>query len=366
MGSSSLPSRPESQRRALVAVAALGLVTACGSGGVPGVTVNNAQTDVVFGNPAVGAAPVTPPSNGNFVPQGPGIGFPSPPTLPGLTFNHQPPQFPVDNQPPVRSSFCPGPPLFATAPAAATTSVQDQPKPGFYLWQLLRAEELAEKVVVKTAKYTNYEISNVSAITSTPNPQGPPTTVFTFDQVMPIGGGSTLTITYQVKQNAPGANVGQVQNVGTPRRVSEPDAGVAIKAEVQRDASGKETGSFKPAVAVLILPLPVVGGAQFTGAGSDAKGGSMQVQGTVKGVDRVAGCNDYVQGYRVDATVTSSGANGQAGPNVAQTYIIETQSGGLVIGNTQTPTGSKVTTSSIAGDITPAKKPKSIPKDLQP
>jgi hypothetical protein len=329
--------------------------------------VNNAQTDVVFGNTAATSAP-TAPSTGGFVPLGPGVGFSTPPPLPGLNFHHRPRfTFPDTDREPVRSSFCPGPPAFATAPKAATTSVQDQPKPGFRLWQLLRSQEVSPKVFLKTAKYTNYEIRNVSAITSTPNPQGPPTTTFTYDQVAPIGEGNTLTTTYQVKQNAPGANVGQVQNIGTPRRVSEPDAGVAIKAEVVRDASGKITDSFKPLTAVLILPLPIVGGASFTGTGTDpSTGGSLQVQGTVKGVDRVIACDSFVQGYRVDATVTSNGSKSQAGPSVDQTYVIETQAGGLVVGNTQTQAGSNVTTSSIVGLTDAAKAPKTIPKDLQP
>lgn len=365
MSSSRRPSRPEARLRSLLAVAALGLISACGNGNVPGVSVIDAQTDVVFGNTDKPTA--APTSTGPFVPQGPGIGLPPLPTLPPLNFHHQPPYKFPDSVQPVRNSFCAGPPLFATAPQAATTAVQGQPDTGFYLWQLLTSQEVKPKVVIKTAKYANYEVRNVSAITTRPNPQGDQTTTFTYDQVAQLAGGGTLTTTYQVKQNAPGANVGNVGNIGTARRVSEPDAGLAIKAEVLRDSGGATKGSFNPVVPVLILPLPIVGGASFNGAGTDpTTGSSMSVQGTVKGVDRVTGCTDYVQGYRVDAMVTSSGTDGQAGPSEAQTYIVETQRGGLVVGNSQTPTNSTTTYSSVIGDTKPSKSPKSIPKELQP
>jgi hypothetical protein len=184
---------------------------------------------------------------------------------------------------------------------------------------------------------------------------------------VPVAGGGNLTFTYQVKQNAPGANVGQVSNVGTPRRVSQPDAGVAIKSEVLRDASGAIKGRFDPATAVLILPLPIVGGASFVGSGTDpVTGSTLNVQGVVKGPDRVSSCTGYVQGYRVDADVTSSGAQGQSAPMVKQTFTLETQAGALVVGNVQVPSDSKVTDLSIIGDHTPTAKPRDIPKDLQP
>lgn len=364
MDSSSRPSRADRRLRGLVAVAALGLVSACGNGAAPGIHVDQQQTDVKFGLPS--PTPAQPTSSG-FVPQGPGVGFPTGPSVPPLTFPSNEPTFPSDIPSATGNPLCPGPPLGSTAPTAATTSVQGQPTAGFHFWQLIKEETLASKIKVRTPKYTNYEIRNVSPITTTPNPQGQPTTTFTYDQVALGAKGTTLTTTYQLKQNAPGANVGQVSNVGTARRVSEPDAGVAIKAEVLRDAAGKVLGSFQPLTPVLILPLPIVGGASFSGAGVDpTNGSSMQVQGQVKGVDRVASCNSFIQGYRVDATVTSSGAQDQAGPTVAQTYVVETQAGGLVIGNTQTATGGTVTLSSIIGDNFASPKPRDIPKAYQP
>lgn len=370
MVSMSRLSRPSRTRRSALALAAVGLASACGSGNAPGIAVTNAQSDVVFGNPASTPGPgsvIQQPGNTTFVPRGPGFGFGSGPTIPPLPgFTNKPYVFPTNNPGPVRSSFCPGPPLYASAPQAATTYVQDQPKPGFYFWQVIKSEERAPKVFFTTAKYTNHEIRNVSPITTTPNPQGDPTTTFSYDEVDPIAGGHTITYTYQVKQNAPGANVGQVSNVGQPRRVSVPDAGVAIKAEIERDADGKTVGKFQPSTAVLILPLPISGGAQFTGAGTDpTTGGSLQVSGTVIGPDRVSGCTNYVQGERVDASVTSSGTSGQAGPTVNETFVVATENGGLVVGNKQTPTNSKITISSIVGDASPSKTPKSIPKDLR-
>lgn len=364
MASTPRPSQAKSARRISLGLAALALASACGESSTPGVSVTTSQSDVSFGKPAVAGPPPAAPEQ-PFVPVGPGVIVQPPPPLPDIVFN-PPTSPPTSGQPPV-SDICPGPPVFATAPTAATTFVQDQPKPGFYLWQLIKSEEVADNIFSKTAKYTNYEIRNVSPITKRPNPSGEPTTVFTYDQVAPIGGGDTITYTYQVKQNAPGAGVGQVSNIGTPRRASEPDAGVAIKSEVRRNAAGEITGRFDPVTPVLILPLPIIGGASFVGAGTDPlTRSSLQVQGVVKGPDRIIACTSFVQGYRVDAEVTSSGAQGQSAPVVTQTFTIQTQAGGLLIGNVQKPTGSKVSDMSLVGNHVPTAKPRDIPKALQP
>lgn len=362
MVSSSTPSRANRVPRPVLALLVIGLASACGNGSNPGVTVTNAQSDVVFGNkPAATAAPQA--GGGSFTPSVPGTPvFDSGPDSPPLDFG-PPDRFPDPDPGPVRTTVCPGPPLFATAPKAATTAVQGQPKEGFHLWQLITSEDLGNNIKKQTAKYTNYEVRNVSEISSTPNPQGSPTTVFTYDIISPIGKGSTVTTTIQVKQNAPGTNV-STSNIGNPRRVSEPDAGVAIKEQVEKDASGEVVGSFKPVTPVLILPLPIVGGADFTGTGTDpTTGGNMTVSGEVKGPQRITGCTSYVQGYAVEATVTSSGTRSQKEATVTEVFTIETQSGGLLIGTAQTPANSKLTFLSLVGD--PIARPSSttIPKD---
>jgi len=363
--SSSTPSRANRVPRAVLALLALGLASACGNGSNPGVTVTNAQSDVVFGNKPPATAP---PVGGN----GGGRGFtPSVPGSPVLDFDDSPPLTFGPNEPrsrdntfqPARTTVCPGPPLFATAPKAATTSVEGQPKEGYHLWQLITSEDLGNNIKKQTAKYTNYQVRNVSKVTSTPNPQGSPTTVFTYDIIAPIGKGGIITTTIQVKQNAPSTNV-TTGNVGNPRRVSEPDAGVAIKKQVEKDAEGKVVGSFTPATAVLILPLPIAGGAEFTGTGTDpTTGGFMTVRGVVKGPQRITGCTTYVQGYAVEATVTSSGATGQAEDVVTEVFTIETQSGGLLIGTAQQAPNSKLAFLSLVGDPIARLDPKPIPKD---
>lgn len=378
MTTSLLPSRVRSARlstrrkgRTVFALAALGLATACGNTD-PGVSVTNAQSDVVFAgasaSPSAGAAAIPGTQEGTPV-QPPVPNFPrSFPSLKGFE-NNPPFQFPQPGgtTAPQTTRTCPGPQLGSTAPSAATTFVQGQPKPGFYLWQLLTITDLGSNISTTAAKYTNYEIKNVSKITTRPNPNGDPTSVFTYEVVAPIGKGSTITYTMQVKQNAQGTNV-STGNVGKPQRVSEPDAGVAIAKEVQRDSTGKVTATFTPTPAVLILPLPVQGGAEFTGAGTDpTTGGSMQVRGTVKGPDRVTGCSEFIQGIRTDATVSSQGAPSQVANTVTEIFTIETQSGGLVVGTAQQPsTNSKVTSLTVVGEARPTDKPRDIPKEQRP
>lgn len=364
MVSSSLPhrarhSRPAPLRTALL-VLALALTAACGQSKDPGVTVTNTQSDVVFGNASPTPTPtvVVQPPFSPRAPQGPAP-FPNVPPPPGFG---DPGPLPTDDSgPPAKPSICPGPPLFATAPTPATIVVEDKPRQGFYLWQSITSKDAGNNVTIKTAKYTNYEVRNVSETTTRTNPQGADTTVFTFDVVMPVGKGDVMTFTYQVKQNAVGQDV-KTGNVGQPTRVSEPDAGLSIKAEVLRNAAGEVVYSFTPVTPVLILPLPVAAGASFTGSGADpTTGDSLTVRGTIVGPSRVTACRSFVQGYRVEAAVTSG--QGPSSSSSDQAFTIETQDGGLVVGAEVTPTGSDTTQLSIVGDPVPAPQPQRIPKE---
>ena len=161
--------------------------------------------------------------------------------------------------------------------------------------------------------------------------------------VAPIGKGATITYTKQVKQNAQGTNV-STGNVGKPKRVSEPDAGVAIAKEVQRDTTGKVTGTFAPAPCADPAAAGRVARSSPAPGLDPTTGASLQVRGTVKGPDRVTGCSEFIQGIRADATVTSQGVPSQAADTVEEVFTIETQTGGLVVGTAQTPTNSKITT----------------------
>lgn len=372
MASSPLPPRassPARTARALLAVGALTLAAACGGANDPGISVTNAQSDVVFAgaSPSASATAAPVPGADGEQPFAPGVPMlPSSfPTLEGFDNDNPPFQFPApgESSAPGRTNICPGPPIFSSAPEAATTFVQDKPKPGFYLWQLLTTTDLGSNIKSTTAKYTNYEIKNVSETTTRPNPQGEPTTVFTYDMIAPIGKGSTITYTMQVKQNATGADVG-TGNVGKPQRVAEPDAGIAIKSQIRRNAAGEETGRFVPSVPVLLLPLPVKGGQDFRSAGTDPRNGSsLQITGTVKGPDRVSSCSEFIQGIRADVTATSNGVPSQVANTVEEVLTFETQSGGLMVGTAQTPTNSNVTSLTVVGENDPATKPRDIPKE---
>jgi hypothetical protein len=364
--SSSRPSRAKAhsplRRRAALAGLALALTAGCGQDDRPGVTVTNAQSDVVFGNQAT-PTPAATPQQPNIGPQGPApLPPPSIPRLPDPPGFNNPTGFPTDDSgPPAKPKLCPGPPLFATAPEPATITVDGQPKPGFYLWQSITEQDLGSNIKSKTAKYTNYEVKNISPVTSRPNPTGAPTETFTYDVVAPVGQGNVRTITYQVKQNAIFRDVA-TGNLGTPTRIGEPDAGVSIKKEVLRDAAGEVVSTFEPATPVLILPLPIAGGASFTGSGTDAvNGSSLTISGTVVGPSRVSTCTGFVQGYRVEGTVSST-AGGESTTS-DQAFTVETQGGGLVIASEATPTGSKFKQLSVIGAHVPAKAPREIPKE---
>lgn len=357
------PARTYSRKPVATAVAALALTltAACGEDSRPGVAVTNAQSDVVFGNQTPSPTPRANAPQQQIGPQGPGVVLPSlPPIGPPPGFEN-PTGFPTDDSgPPASQRICPGPPVFATAPKAATISVEGQPKQGFYFWQSISSKDVGNNIKIKMPKYTNYQVRNVSPITSRPNAQGPPTETFTYDLIQPVGQGSIRTITYQVKQNAPRFNV-KPANAAPSTTLAEPDAGVSIKKEVLTDSAGKVVSTFEPATPVLILPLPISGGASFTGAGTDPRSGSqLTVSGTIIGPSRVTTCVSFVQGYRVEATVQST--SGGATTTSDQAFTIETQTGGLVINTEVTPTGSDTTQFSTVGDPFASPAAKVIPK----
>ncbi|MCW2545172.1 MAG: hypothetical protein JWM40_2724, partial [Frankiales bacterium] len=146
------PSRADRVRRPVLALAALALAAACGTDPTPGVTVTNAQSDIVLGNPNPTA---TTSGGGGFVPVGPGA-IPAP-ALPPLAFPTQAPVvFPDDLPDPGRNTVCPGPLLGGSAPSPASTTIEGKPKAGFHLWQLITSKDLGNNVKLDTAKYTNY------------------------------------------------------------------------------------------------------------------------------------------------------------------------------------------------------------------
>lgn len=359
-------------RRALLAVglAAPLVSAACGlASGQPGVAVLQPQSNVNFGLPTTAPSPVnTTPTTVYLTPL---PGAPLGPAVPAAQAPALPPVPNLSNQggftfAPTTggggAAFCPGPSLTSQPPNAPGVNVAGEPAAGYYLWQVLQQQKVNSLTVTTRQQYTNYQITNVSPVTTVPNPQpgSPATQTFTFDVIEPLAGGLTETVTYQVKQNAPSESV-VAGNVGKQETVSEPDAGVGIAREIIRNAQGKTVFSFDPTTAVLILPLPVNVGAQFTGSGTDpTTGEALTVSGQVDKSARVATCSGWVQAWKVVATVTSASASG-ASTSYSGTFGIENQAGGLVVLVSSTPTGSSVTSVDEVGSPTPATRPQSIP-----
>ncbi|MHB8452475.1 MAG: hypothetical protein ACYDAQ_18780, partial [Mycobacteriales bacterium] len=362
------PFDADRRRRVLLAVGLVApvLSAACGlASGQPGVAVVQPQSNVNFGLPSSSPVPVSTTASTVYLtplpgaPLGPAVpNAPAPastvPPLPNLS-NQGGFTFGSTNGGGGGPAFCPGPSLSSQPPNAPGVNVVGEPKSGYYLWQVLQQQKINSITVDTSQKYADYQVTSVSPISSVPNPQPgqPATQTFTFDVVEPLAGGLTETVTYQVKQNAPSESV-VAGNVGKSETVSEPDAGVAIAREIIRNAHGTTVFSFNPTTAVLILPLPVNVGAQFTGSGTDpTTGEALTVSGQVGKSGRVATCSGYVQAWQVVATVTATSGSG-ASTSYSGDFGVENQAGGLVVLVSSTPTGSSTSSVDAVGNPTAA------------
>ncbi|MHB8341485.1 MAG: hypothetical protein ACYDB7_09970 [Mycobacteriales bacterium] len=370
------PAEAGRQRRLLLAAGLVApvLSAACGlASGQPGVAVVQPQSNVNFGLPSSSPVPVNTTASTVYLTPLPGAPLgPAVPNAPAAASTVAPlPN--LSNQGGFTfgstnggggngSGFCPGPSLSSQPPNAPGVNVVGEPKSGYYLWQVLQQQKINSITVTTSQKYADYQVTSVSPISSVPNPQPgqPATQTFTFDVVEPLAGGLTETVTYQVKQNAPSESV-VAGNVGKSETVSEPDAGVAIAREIIRNARGATVFSFNPTTAVLILPLPVNVGAQFTGSGTDPTTGEvLTVSGQVGKSARVATCSGYVQAWQVVATVTATSGGG-ASTSYSGDFGVENQAGGLVVLVSSTPTGSSTSSVDAVGNPTAASSPPPIP-----
>ncbi|HVF75854.1 MAG TPA: hypothetical protein VM938_12460 [Acidimicrobiales bacterium] len=308
----------------------MAMVAACGSQGEPGVNVKGLDADVVFGvknkagTQAPGAAPdqLAPDEEIALVAEDT--------VQPG-----GPRSFRQEVQ---RSEPCPEASINAFPKEASTEQVSEQPAPGRYRWQRGGTTKLAA-LQGQEVRITGFEVRVIENVTLTSESTNPATDypdkrnfVYRYDTVQPYGKG-TLRTTYQVKTNAEAQR--EVKPVtGDPRvRAGDPERGLAIVGEVYNTPDGgREERRFVPAL--LILPLPISPGEQFTstsevstvGLRSDmTRQGAARFDGTIKAKERIDACGDIVEGYRVEGKMQ------QPGFTTAYNILVATQLGAMII-----------------------------------
>lgn len=306
------------RRRFIGLIVALALASAaCGQPNDPTVRLQNVQADIVFGE-------ITPPNNA--APANAALG----PLGEADDFGEVD-EFDFDDKSGILSRLPPRPPAAEPCPPAGLTDFPEQeaslnvlgtPRVGLYRWVRQGEQSLTAAPTLKLP-VSGFEKRLVRAYEKESD------TAFTFETVQnEFGSGQIVVTRYRVKTAPTQQRVGP-----TDVRVGEPDRGIAIISIRRFDSkTGAALSTFAPTPPVLVLPLPIVPGEAFEGAGIDPVDAStLRIQGSVRKRQQVDACGDVIDGWLVEGTRTFSGGLGQATGTQTYNYIVATQLGGLII-----------------------------------
>lgn len=254
-------------------VVGLLVLVACGSGVDAGVNLKSVATDLVYGIPEeeIPAAPAnigTPPDDPVGV------------VFSGGTPNEDDERPEPPPQPPAPE--CPAAPL-DDFPDAATSRVEGRPEPGEYMWRVEGTEETALLGRVQLPRSTRRQITGVVST------QGDDFQFVTVERDLRFGSRTTIETTYEV-------------------RVED---GIYIT-RIERSSESGTTGLFEPIPAVLVFPLPMELGAEFSSTGIDPN--SFEVlrhTGAVGERKRVDACGEMVDSFLVDGEQEFISASGE-------------------------------------------------------
>lgn len=244
------------------------LATACASGPPPGVNVKSVATDLTYGIPST-PEPV-PPANTAAEPV-------SPAGVEVVVSAPEPTDEPI--QPIQPRDVCPDPPL-NDFPQPATSAVEGTPPEGEYRWIVDGSREtMVGRIALPSTE--RRQIQNVQE-----TDEG-----FEFTMVQrDFGSRDTVFTTFEVRNR-------------------QQEDGVYLT-QVLRD-NGDRKATFTPAPAVLMLPLPVAFGAEFSSVGVDpVTQEALRHEGTVIERRRVNACGRWMDGWFVDGQRTFAGADG--------------------------------------------------------
>lgn len=329
-------------------VVACGLVAAaCGSAGSAGVRVQSVPVDLVFGitEPPEDTLPFAPPPSDTPPPP------PAQPTVVTLppfrnpAATNLPPLEPTDTVP-----ECPPAPLGATGVKALEPEITGEVAEGTYRWQRNGQRVYTDGTTLPIAGFETRLIRDVTPAGDEFDPDA-----YTFEVVAPNPFDDEV-ISYNVYRVKPHTEaqvaVGGAPTVDEPR-VNEPEGGVSIIESGFLDDTGNKIATFRPTNGLLLLPLPVDIGEEFTSTAVDPRtGAAITAQSKVVGPARVDACGELIDGWRVESTQNRSDTLSEVTFNV----LIATQLGGIPIQeelNIPLSDGSVVDLIFSIGQITP-------------
>lgn len=322
-----------SKRSRLVGVAltALVFVGACASPNDPGVSVDSAEANIVFGvkepledvnpgNLGAGALGEDDFANDEFVGE-------------ELTFGgaKKPPR-------PLFSNTRTSGPCEAAAQNAfpdreATVNVhppKTAPREGVYRWKR-QGEQTAPDPFDKTKESTytvdgfedrlvqNFELIGESETRLQ----------YTFETVQPILGSSSATVTRWFVDSNPAAD-SETHSPVSEHQVTagEPERGIVMRGFDVLSSRGENQGSvnFTPGAGLLFAPLPIRTGETFGSAAVDTRSGqTYRIEGKVVRRTQVDACGTVIAGWQVESRYSFPGGS------ATYNYVVAPQFGGILL-----------------------------------
>lgn len=315
-----------------VVLTAAVFVGACASPNDPGVAVDSAQADIVFGvkepledvtpaNTGGGALGDDDFGNDEFLGEELDIG-PTKKAAPKPLFTNT-----------RKSDPCPPAAVNAFPDREATTNVhppKTPPREGVYRWKRqgtqTRPDPLdpSKEITDTVDGFEDRLLQNLKIVSETQT-----RIQYTYETVQPNLGSATVTRMRWFADSNPQAD----QDVNSPAsgdRVTagEPERGVVLRGFDILDRKGENVGSvnFTPRAGLLVVPLPIRTGESFASAAVDTRTGqTYRIDGKVIKRTQIDACGTVIAGWQVESRYSFPG--GFATYN----YVVAPQFGGVLL-----------------------------------
>jgi hypothetical protein len=345
-----------------VLIALVSLLTACAEAGEAGVTVKDFDDDLVFG---VKEQPTAAPPNTLGSDAVDADLLASDADLPSQVFETGPAKrtAPLLSRPRVQCEQADASDV-PEEPAPLTVPSDRRPKVGTYRWKktgTAQGEATGgvkldiqgfEQRVVRDVKELGPS-TNAKSL-GVPGSASEPGVVFTYETVQPDLSGNVVVSLFKVDTSPLGAYQDPPAG-GDEIRAGGPERGIVLRGYKVLDREGNTLSEFQPTNGLLLLPLPVRAGEDFTASAVDSKtGSSASYQAKVQNRKLVDACGELIEAWHVTGTQTFSGFAG--GDTVTRSYelTVSTAHGGIpVMEKIDQTVGGELHFVSTIGQLTP-------------
>lgn len=310
---------------ALLAAASLASAACGGGGGTPGVGVKDISADIAFGikEPDKAGANVVNPTVTNTEVEADET----------VELAVEGPQRRLRPRINPATEVCPKAKFNAFPKKSAELETADYPDEGLYRWKRSGTLKLTDlKQVMPLTGFEERIIRDVTLTQEEENPaNGEVNRRYSYFMIVPneaIGG--TTELSFQVVTNSPAAQEVNTQT-GQQARAGEPERGLVLKGRNDYPASGRPTQT-RFANGLLLLPLPVVPGEEFTSTAAGSAGGvpvSLTYQAKVIEKRRIDACGEVTDGWYVEGVLRDNNKPQQE--PTQYNIIVATQYGAVLI-----------------------------------